>query len=71
MVACAEDEERKQRTKRRKHGLSGKPLKILESLVKFCLQFYFKMYFDIKVRHLIIDAPHHVLTSFSEPSLER
>ena len=55
----------------RKHGLSGKPLKILESLVKFCLQFYFKMYFDIKVRHLIIDAPHHVLTSFSEPSLER
>ena len=47
----------------RKHGLSGKPLKILESLVKFCLQFYFKMYFDIKVRHLIVDAPHHVLTS--------
>ena len=46
-------------------------MKILESLVKFCLQFYFKMYFDIKVRHLIIDAPHHVLTSFSEPSLER
>ena len=47
----------------RKHGLSGKPLKILESLVKFCLQFYFKIYYDIKVRHLIVDAPDHVLTS--------
>ena len=46
----------------RKHSLSGKPLKILESLVKFCLQFYFKIYFDVKVRHLIADAPYHVLT---------
>ena len=46
----------------RKHSLSGKPLKILESLVKFCLQFYFKIYFDVKVRHLIVDAPYHVLT---------
>ena len=32
-------------------------------LVKFCLQFYFKMYFDIKVHHMIVDAPYHVLTS--------
>ena len=47
----------------RKHGLSGKPLKILESLVKFCLQFYFQLYYNIKVRHLIVDAPYHVLTS--------
>ena len=46
----------------RKHSLSGKPLKILESLVKFCLQFYFKIYFDVKVRHLIVDTPYHVLT---------
>ena len=47
----------------RKHGLSGSNLSVLESLVKFCLQFYFKIYFDIKVRHLIVDAPYHVLTS--------
>ena len=43
----------------RKHGLSGSNLRVLESLVKFCLQFYFKIYF---VRHLIVDAPYHVLT---------
>ena len=48
---------------KRKHGLSGSNLRVLESLVKFCLQFYFKIYFDIKVRHLIVDAPYHVLTS--------
>ena len=47
----------------RKHGLTGNNLRVLESLVKFCLQFYFKIYFDIKVRHLIVDAPYHVLTS--------
>ena len=46
----------------RKHGLTGKNLKILESLVIFCLQFYFKVYFDVKVKHLIVDAPYHVLT---------
>jgi len=48
---------------KRKHGLSRSNLRVLESLVKFCLQFYFKIYFDIKVRHLIVDAPYHVLTS--------
>ena len=24
---------------------------------------YFKLFFDIKVRHLIVDAPYHILTS--------
>ena len=47
----------------RKHGLSGANYKILEMLVKFCLQWYFKLYFDIKVKHLIEDAPYHILTS--------
>ena len=46
----------------RKHGLTGNNLRVLESLAKFCLQFYFKIYFDVKVRHLIVDAPYHVLT---------
>ena len=46
-----------------KRRLSGSNLRVLESLVKFCLQFYFKIYFDIKVRHLIFDAPYNVLTS--------
>ena len=47
----------------RDHRLSGPCLRTLEMLVKFCLQFYFKMYFDIKVHHMIVDAPYHVLTS--------
>ena len=32
-------------------------------LVKFCLESYFKLYFDIKVKHMIVDAPYHILTS--------
>lgn len=47
----------------RKHGLTGSNLKVLEMLVKFCLEYYFKIYFDIKVKHLIEDAPYHILTS--------
>ena len=46
----------------RKHGLQGKDRKNLELLVKFCLQSYFKLYFDIKVRHHLIHGPYHVLT---------
>ena len=40
----------------RKHGLSGATFKVLEILVK-----YFKLYFDIKVKHFIADA-YHILT---------
>ena len=47
----------------RKHGLTGNNLRVLESLVKFCLQFYFKIYSDIKIYHLIVDDPYHALTS--------
>ena len=46
----------------RKHGLMGNELKVLE-IVNFCLQWYFKIYFDIKVQHYIRDAPYHILTS--------
>ena len=47
----------------RQHGLTGQNLRTLEILVKFCLQFYFKIYFDIKVKHHIVDAPYHILTA--------
>ena len=47
----------------RVHGLTGQPLRTLEVLVKFCLTYYFKLYFDMKVKHLIEDAPYHILTS--------
>ena len=46
----------------RHHGLTGKDAKVLEILVKFCLQMHFKMYFDIKVKHHLVDAPYHILT---------
>ena len=47
----------------RQHGLTGNDLKILEMLVKFIMEWYFKIYFDIKVKHWIVDAPYHILTS--------
>ena len=47
----------------RKHGLYGKSFKVLEMLVQFCVQWYFKLFFDIKVKHNIADAPYHILTS--------
>jgi hypothetical protein len=46
----------------RKHGFTAVNLKILELLVKFCLVYYFKLYFDIKVKHHLEDAPYHILT---------
>ena len=47
----------------RKHNLKGKDLKTLKILVTFCLQFYFKLYFDIKVKHRLTDAPYHIFSS--------
>lgn len=33
------------------HKLSSNNFKVLELLVKFCIQYYFNIYFDIKVKH--------------------
>ncbi|KAG0712949.1 hypothetical protein GWK47_017312 [Chionoecetes opilio] len=46
----------------RKHELTGKELNTLEILVKYCLQVYFKLYYDIKVHHRLEDGPKHILT---------
>ena len=43
------------------HGLTGEVLRKLEVLVRFCINVYFKLYFDIKVKHHIKDAPHHFI----------
>ena len=43
--------------------MTGQDLKTLKILVQFCVQWYFKLYFDIKVKHLITEAPYHILTS--------
>ncbi|KAG0714738.1 hypothetical protein GWK47_013555 [Chionoecetes opilio] len=37
--------------------LTGKELNTLEILVKYCLQVYFKLYYDIKVHHRLEDGP--------------
>ena len=46
----------------RDHGLTGNDFQVLKTLVKFCLEMYFKMYFDIKVKHNLVDAPLHIIT---------
>ena len=45
-----------------KHDLSGKQLEDLEILVRFSLESYFKLFFYIKVKDRLEDAPHHILT---------
>ena len=46
----------------RKHGLTGQDLTTLEVLAKYCIEMYFKMYFDIKIQHRLLDGPRHILT---------
>ena len=43
------------------HGLTGETLRILEVLVRFTINVYFKLYFDIKAKHSIKDAPFHLV----------
>ena len=49
----------------RNHGLQGKTLENFELIVKFVLQSYFKLYFDIKVKHRLADGPGHILTAIT------
>ena len=45
----------------RKHGLTGRDFEILKTLILFCLRSYFKLYFEIKVKHYLVHDPNHVL----------
>ena len=45
-----------------KHDLSNKSSENLEFLVLFCLQFYFKLFFDIKVKNKLEDDSYHILS---------
>ena len=49
-------------TKDNEREVKVENLQTLELVVKFCFDFYFKLFFDIKVKHLILDAPYHILT---------
>lgn len=44
------------------HGLEGELLDRLRIIATFVVQVYHHMYFEIKVKHGIIDGPNHVLT---------
>ena len=43
-------------------GLTGEGADILGMLVKICVQFYFKIYFDILLK--LENGPPHILTDF-------
>ena len=44
------------------NGLEGELLYRLEIITTFVVQVYHHMYYEIKVKHGIIDGPNHVLT---------
>ena len=46
----------------RKHDLKVKNLRILGILVEYAMQSYFKIFFEIKVKHKLENAPYHILT---------
>ena len=43
------------------HGLEGDILKNLKVLSQFVAQVYFHMWFRIKVKHSIVNGPHHLI----------
>ena len=44
-----------------KHGLKGKDLKNLNEIVKFIVNNYYPIWFDIKVGDSVFRGPHHIL----------
>ena len=48
------------------HGLEGELLERLRIIATFVVQVYHHMYYEIKVKHGIIDGPNHVLTQLRQ-----
>ena len=44
------------------HGLSGEVYRRFIFIVKYVSQVYFQVWFDVKVKHSIVDGPHHIIT---------
>lgn len=44
------------------HGFSGETLRKFRLIVNYVVNVYFPMFFEIKVKHSILDGPQHVLT---------
>ena len=49
----------------RDHKLHGEILIKFEIIVKFVIQSYFKLYFNIKVKNSLVDGPKHIVTALS------
>ena len=47
------------------HNLEGETLRKLEVLVRFCIEVYFILYFEIKVKHHISNGPEHILRTLA------
>ena len=47
----------------RHHNLQGESLRKFELIVKFIIQSYFKLYFDIKIKNSMVEGPNHILTT--------
>ena len=45
------------------HGLQGDTLKTFELIIQIVLRSYFKLYFDIKVKHSLVEGPNHVVSA--------
>ena len=44
------------------HGFTGKLFDKLKDIVLFMVQVYLPMFFEIKVKHSIVEAPNHIIT---------
>ena len=44
------------------HGFDGEMYRRFILIVKYVAQVYFQVWFDIKVKHSIVNGPHHILT---------
>ena len=44
------------------HGFTGELLDRFRKIVTYVVQVYFPMYFQIKVKHSIVEAPQHIVT---------
>ena len=47
----------------RDHNFQGETLRTFELIVRYVIQSYFKLYFDIKVKNKLVDGPKHILTT--------
>ena len=45
-----------------KHGLTGETLRRFRMIIEYVCNIYFHMFYEIKVKHNILDGPKHLIT---------